>query len=455
MEQTIGAISSATSPAGIGIVRLSGDRAIEIGKKIFKPDSAMEIIDRHMHYGRIYDGLELIDEVMAVFMEGPRTYTREDMVEIYTHGSVISLKKVLDLVLKEGAIPAEKGEFTKRAFLNGRMDLSQAEAVIDLINSKTEKSHSQSLLQLEGGLTVKIRCLREKTLALLVDLEAAINFSEDDESEYDTDFVESGILEVNKSIEKLLSTVNRGKLLRDGINTIILGKPNVGKSSLLNNLLRENRAIVTDTPGTTRDVIQESLDIGGIAVNLIDTAGIRETEDLVEQLGVDRSIDLAQAADLIIAVFDNSEEFEEEDQRILDLIMGKKSIILLNKSDLEERLDVEKIHAKTGGSVVIESSMASRQGIEELEKAIYDLFYGGELDSGNQVVISNARQEDLLRRALEDGKSVENAFALGISIDCIEVDLRNLWLKLGEILGESGDMEEILDSIFTEFCLGK
>ncbi len=455
MEQTIGAISSATSPAGIGIVRLSGDRAIEIGKKIFKPDSAMEIIDRHMHYGRIYDGLELIDEVMAVFMEGPRTYTREDMVEIYTHGSVISLKKVLDLVLKEGAIPAEKGEFTKRAFLNGRMDLSQAEAVIDLINSKTEKSHSQSLLQLEGGLTVKIRCLREKTLALLVDLEAAINFSEDDESEYDTDFVESGILEVNKSIEKLLSTVNRGKLLRDGINTIILGKPNVGKSSLLNNLLRENRAIVTDIPGTTRDVIQESLDIGGIAVNLIDTAGIRETEDLVEQLGVDRSIDLAQAADLIIAVFDNSEEFEEEDQRILDLIMGKKSIILLNKSDLEERLDVEKIHAKTGGSVVIESSMASRQGIEELEKAIYDLFYGGELDSGNQVVISNARQEDLLRRALEDGKSVENAFALGISIDCIEVDLRNLWLKLGEILGESGDMEEILDSIFTEFCLGK
>lgn len=455
MEQTIGAISSATSPAGIGIVRLSGDRAIEIGKKIFKPDSAMEIIDRHMHYGRIYDGLELIDEVMAVFMEGPRTYTREDMVEIYTHGSVISLKKVLDLVLKEGAIPAEKGEFTKRAFLNGRMDLSQAEAVIDLINSKTEKSHSQSLLQLEGGLTVKIRCLREKTLALLVDLEAAINFSEDDESEYDTDFVESGILEVNKSIEKLLSTVNRGKLLRDGINTIILGKPNVGKSSLLNNLLRENRAIVTDTPGTTRDVIQESLDIGGIAVNLIDTAGIRETEDLVEQLGVDRSIDLAQAADLIIAVFDNSEEFEEEDQRILDLIMGKKSIILLNKSDLEERLDVEKIYAKIGESVVIESSMASRQGIEELEKAIYDLFYGGELDSGNQVVISNARQEDLLRRALEDGKSVENAFALGISIDCIEVDLRNLWLKLGEILGESGDMEEILDSIFTEFCLGK
>lgn len=455
MEQTIGAISSATSPAGIGIVRLSGDRAIEIGKKIFKPDSAMEIIDRHMHYGRIYDGLELIDEVMAVFMEGPRTYTREDMVEIYTHGSVISLKKVLDLVLKEGAIPAEKGEFTKRAFLNGRMDLSQAEAVIDLINSKTEKSHSQSLLQLEGGLTVKIRCLREKTLALLVDLEAAINFSEDDESEYDTDFVESGILEVNKSIEKLLSTVNRGKLLRDGINTIILGKPNVGKSSLLNNLLRENRAIVTDIPGTTRDVIQESLDIGGIAVNLIDTAGIRETEDLVEQLGVDRSIDLAQAADLIIAIFDNSKEFEEEDQRILDLIMGKKSIILLNKSDLEERLDVEKIYAKIGESVVIESSMASRQGIEELEKAIYDLFYGGELDSGNQVVISNARQEDLLRRALEDGKSVENAFALGISIDCIEVDLRNLWLKLGEILGESGDMEEILDSIFTEFCLGK
>lgn len=455
MEQTIGAISSATSPAGIGIVRLSGDRAIEIGKKIFKPDSAMEIIDRHMHYGRIYDGLELIDEVMAVFMEGPRTYTREDMVEIYTHGSVISLKKVLDLVLKEGAIPAEKGEFTKRAFLNGRMDLSQAEAVIDLINSKTEKSHSQSLLQLEGGLTVEIRCLREKTLALLVDLEAAINFSEDDESEYDTDFVESGILEVNKSIEKLLSTVNRGKLLRDGINTIILGKPNVGKSSLLNNLLRENRAIVTDTPGTTRDVIQESLDIGGIAVNLIDTAGIRETEDLVEQLGVDRSIDLAQAADLIIAIFDNSKEFEEEDQRILDLIMGKKSIILLNKSDLEERLDVEKIYAKIGESVVIESSMASRQGIEELEKAIYDLFYGGELDSGNQVVISNARQEDLLRRALEDGKSVENAFALGISIDCIEVDLRNLWLKLGEILGESGDMEEILDSIFTEFCLGK
>lgn len=455
MEQTIGAISSATSPAGIGIVRLSGDRAIEIGKKIFKPDSAMEIIDRHMHYGRIYDGLELIDEVMAVFMEGPRTYTREDMVEIYTHGSVISLKKVLDLVLKEGAIPAEKGEFTKRAFLNGRMDLSQAEAVIDLINSKTEKSHSQSLLQLEGGLTVEIRCLREKTLALLVDLEAAINFSEDDESEYDTDFVESGILEVNKSIEKLLSTVNRGKLLRDGINTIILGKPNVGKSSLLNNLLRENRAIVTDIPGTTRDVIQESLDIGGIAVNLIDTAGIRETEDLVEQLGVDRSIDLAQAADLIIAIFDNSKEFEEEDQRILDLIMGKKSIILLNKSDLEERLDVEKIYAKIGESVVIESSMASRQGIEELEKAIYDLFYGGELDSGNQVVISNARQEDLLRRALEDGKSVENAFALGISIDCIEVDLRNLWLKLGEILGESGDMEEILDSIFTEFCLGK
>ncbi len=457
MDHTIAAISTSIGEAGIGIVRMSGKTAIEIGKSIFEPASSevKEENNRKLLYGHIYDGETLIDEVLVAFMYAPYTYTKEDMVEIYTHGSIVSVKKVLELLLKRGAQIAERGEFTKRAFLNGRLDLSQAEAVIEVIKSKTESSYKQSINQLKGGLKDKMSELRESLMNILMFVEVAINFSEDGQEELDTSKIIEDGKKLKQELSDLINTANKGKIIRDGVNTIILGKPNVGKSSLLNNLTRENRAIVTDVPGTTRDVIEEFININEVAIKLVDTAGIRETDDVVERIGVERSLELSENADLIIAIFDTSNELDDEDHKILDIIKDKKVIVLLNKVDLGSITTKDEIESIIGDVKIIETSMNQEIGIKELEDAIVELFYLGDINMDSDIIISNSRHEMLLRESLESLTEALNALEMDIPIDCVEVDLRNAWIKLGEITGESTTPESVLDKIFSEFCIGK
>lgn len=458
MDKTIAAISTSIGEAGIGIVRMSGKTAIEIGKSVFVPVNNKEINEdsnRKLVYGHIYDGDTLIDEVLVAFMYAPYTYTKEDMVEIYTHGSIVSVKKVLELLLRRGADIAERGEFTKRAFLNGRLDLSQAEAVIDVIKSKTDSSYKQSINQLKGGLKDKISSLRNSLMEILMFVEVAINFSEDGQEELNTSKVIKDGKSLLEEMSALINTSNKGKIIRDGVNTIILGKPNVGKSSLLNNLLRENRAIVTDVPGTTRDMIEEFININEVAIRLVDTAGIRETDDIVERIGVERSLELSENADLIIAIFDISNELDDEDHKILEIIKDKKTIVLLNKVDLGSIVAKEEIENTIGEVRIIETSMNHEIGIKELEESIVELFYLGDINMDSDIIISNSRHENLLRESKQSLSEAINAIESGVPIDCAEVDLRNAWIKLGEITGESTTPESVLDKIFSEFCIGK
>ena len=456
---TIAAISTAVGEAGIGIVRISGKKSLEIANKVFKGNKVEELNEGHskrLVYGHIVDreNNKIIDEVLISFMKGPHTYTREDMVEIYCHGGIISVKKVLDLVLKNGARLAEPGEFTKRAFLNGRLDLSQAEAVIDMIRAKTDKSFETSLNQLEGSISAKIKEIRDILLEMIAHVEASIDFPDEDIEEVTYEDLEERALKVKEKIEKLLETADRGRILRDGLNTVILGKPNVGKSSLLNAILRENRAIVTDIPGTTRDIIEEYVNIDGIPLRIIDTAGIRKTEDIVEQIGVNRAKESVEKADLIIAVFDISRELSDEDFQIIDIVKDKKSIILLNKIDLPNKFSKSYIQSLIGDKPIIETSVASGIGVEVLEKSIKDMFYSGEVEIHSDTVITNLRHKNQLEKALENINSALNDIRNYIPIDCIEVDLKNCWDNLGEISGETID-EDILDKIFSEFCIGK
>lgn len=456
---TIAAISTAVGEAGIGIVRISGKKSLEIANKVFKGNKVEELNEGHskrLVYGHIVDreNNKIIDEVLISFMKGPHTYTREDMVEIYCHGGIISVRKVLDLVLKNGARLAEPGEFTKRAFLNGRLDLSQAEAVIDMIRAKTDKSFETSLNQLEGSISAKIKEIRDILLEMIAHVEVSIDFPDEDIEEVTYEDLEERALKVKEKIEKLLETADRGRILRDGLNTVILGKPNVGKSSLLNAILRENRAIVTDIPGTTRDIIEEYVNIDGIPLRIIDTAGIRKTEDIVEQIGVNRAKKSVEKADLIIAVFDISRELSDEDFQIIDIVKDKKSIILLNKIDLPNKFSKSYIQSLIGDKLIIETSVASGIGVEVLEKSIKDMFYSGEVEIHSDTVITNLRHKNQLEKALENINSALNDIRNYIPIDCIEVDLKNCWDNLGEISGETID-EDILDKIFSEFCIGK
>lgn len=458
MGNTIAAISSSIGQAGIGIVRMSGKEAIAICKNIFKPkrNKNIDIDDnKKLIYGHIYDGNILIDEVLVAFMYKPNTYTREDMVEIYTHGSIVSVKKVLNLLLKQGARLAERGEFTKRAFLNGRLDLSQAEAVIDLIKSDTEKAYFQSLNQLAGGLKDKINSFRGEITNLLALMELAINFSEDGQEEFDSDKFLKRLKDVNVQIELLINSANKGKIIRQGIKTAIIGKPNVGKSSLLNRLINENKAIVTEIPGTTRDVIEEFVNIGEVPIKIIDTAGIRETEDFVEKIGVEKSIDMAKTADLIIAVFDSSRNLSREDLKIIELIREKKAIVLLNKIDLERKLTLEDLKLDKSELKFIETSVKDDIGISDLEEKIVDLFYLNEINEHEDTVINNLRHENLLKEVNSSLNEAIAALEIKTPIDCVEVDLRLAWEKLGEITGQSSTAEDILDKIFSEFCIGK
>ena len=454
MAKTIAAISTPAGTGGISIVRMTGDKTLAIINEIFRPINKRPIDpdkdNRYLRYGHIIgnDG-EIVDEVMVVFMKAPATYTREDVCEINCHGSFVAVREILNLLLDKGADLAEPGEFTKRAFLNGRIDLSQAEAVLDIINSTNKLSASQGISQLQGSLTKKIREIRTELKEGLARLEYSINFTEDGEDLPVSD-ITAYIKKAQAKIDELASTSNKGKLVKDGINTTIIGKPNVGKSSLLNVLLDENRAIVTDIPGTTRDLITEYISLGDFTLKINDTAGIRDTDDLVEKIGVDKSIELVDQSDLILAIFDMSRDFDEEDEKILDLIKGKNAIIILNKADLDGKFNENIFDVDIP---IIKTSMVDQMGIRTLEDTIRDIFDTKEINR-ESVLITNTRHERLLKSAEEKIKTSLNDMEAGIPIDACEVDLSSAYEDLGLIIGESGS-GEIMDKVFKEFCVGK
>ncbi len=452
-DATIAAISTPQGTGGISIIRMSGDKSKEIIDQVFRPINGGSIDikkdNRKMRYGNIVDGNKIIDEVMVNFMKGPYTYTREDICEINCHGSFISVKEILNLILDKGAVLAEPGEFTKRAFLNGRIDLSQAEAVLDIINSTNELSQAQGINQLNGSLRNEIESIRKSLLEALSRLEYSINFTEDGE-DLSPDEIIFHMKKANDKIEKLLDSSNKGKIIKDGINTTIIGKPNVGKSSLLNALLKENRAIVTDIPGTTRDLISEYINLGSFTLKINDTAGIRDTDDIVEKIGVDKSIELSKASDLIIALFDTSRKFDNEDKKILELIKDKNAIIILNKTDLDTIFDKSLFDVNLP---IIETSMTENIGIDKLEETITEIFDTSEINR-ESILITNTRHERLLKSARKKLESSLYDIKIGIPLDAVEVDLRGSYDDLGLIIGESVS-DEIMDKVFKEFCVGK
>lgn len=457
MEDTIAAVATAYGEGGIGIIRISGEEALPILQEIFEFHGDTDTFtSRRMTYGKIIDKEknQIIDEVLAVYMKGPKTYTAEDVVEINCHGSMVSLRKTLALVLRKGARLAEPGEFTKRAFLNGRLDLSQAEAVIDMIRAKTDKSFDVAVSQLEGRLSLKVEEIRQKLLDLLVDITVNIDYPDEDIEEMTYEKLEESIVETQDMIEKLLATSSTGKMIREGIKIAIVGKPNVGKSSLMNGLLKETRAIVTDIPGTTRDTIEEVLSIRNIPVYLVDTAGIRETSDKVEKMGIEKSKEAFNQADFILFLLDGSRPLEEEDLQIMELLKERKSLVLINKRDLGEAISIEEIAAKLPASQVIEASLLKGQGITEIEDAVEDLVYGGEIVQKESMMVNNVRHIELLQQAV---KSLTDALHMSErreALDFIEVDVKNAYERLGEIIGETVS-DDIINEVFARFCLGK
>lgn len=457
MEDTIAAVATAYGEGGIGIIRISGEEALPILQKIFEFHGDTDTFtSRRMTYGKIIDKEknQIIDEVLAVYMKGPKTYTAEDVVEINCHGSMVSLRKTLALVLRKGARLAEPGEFTKRAFLNGRLDLSQAEAVIDMIRAKTDKSFDVAVSQLEGRLSLKVEEIRQKLLDLLVDITVNIDYPDEDIEEMTYEKLEESIVETQDMIEKLLETSSTGRMIREGIKIAIVGKPNVGKSSLMNGLLKETRAIVTDIPGTTRDTIEEVLSIRNIPVYLVDTAGIRETSDKVEKMGIEKSKEAFNQADFILFLLDGSRSLEEEDLQIMEFLKERKCLVLINKRDLGEAISIEEISAKLPASQVIEASLLKGQGITEIEDAVEDLVYGGEIVQKESMMVNNVRHIELLQQAV---KSLTDALHMSErreALDFIEVDVKNAYERLGEIIGETVS-DDIINEVFARFCLGK
>ena len=457
MEDTIAAVATAYGEGGIGIIRISGEEALPILQEIFEFHGDTDTFtSRRMTYGKIIDKEknQIIDEVLAVYMKGPKTYTAEDVVEINCHGSMVSLRKTLALVLRKGARLAEPGEFTKRAFLNGRLDLSQAEAVIDMIRAKTDKSFDVAVSQLEGRLSLKVEEIRQKLLDLLVDITVNIDYPDEDMEEMTYEKLEESIVETQDMIEKLLATSSTGRMIREGIKIAIVGKPNVGKSSLMNGLLKETRAIVTDIPGTTRDTIEEVLSIRNIPVYLVDTAGIRETSDKVEKMGIEKSKEAFNQADFILFLLDGSRPLEEEDLQIMELLKERKSLVLINKRDLGEAISIEEIAAKLPASQVIEASLLKGQGITEIEDAVEDLVYGGEITQKESMMVNNVRHIELLQQAVKSLTDALHMSEMREALDFIEVDVKNAYERLGEIIGETVS-DDIINEVFARFCLGK
>lgn len=456
-SDTIAAIATAMTPSGIGIIRISGDDSIELIDKIYKSKSGKKLLsqcDSHtVHYGFIYDGDEKIDEVMVLIMRAPNTYTREDTIEIDCHGGVFVMKRILETVIKYGARPAEPGEFTKRAFLNGRIDLSQAESVIDVINSKNEFALKNSLSQLNGAVFDSIKQIREVLLHEIAFIESAL----DDPEHISLDSYPQKLLLIVdnqiKSIDKLLKSSDNGRILKEGINTVIVGKPNAGKSSLLNILVGADRAIVTDIAGTTRDVLEEQINLDGITLNLVDTAGIRDTDDIVEKIGVDRAKQYADSADLIIYVIDSSTELDDNDFSIIDILKDKNAIVLLNKSDLST-ITTEDIVKKYLDKPVIYISAKDRTGINELESKISEMFLHGQVSFNDEVYITNIRHKNSLTEALNSLKLVVESINNDMPEDFYSIDLMNAYEELGLIIGEAVE-DDLMQEIFSKFCMGK
>ncbi|WP_024621737.1 tRNA uridine-5-carboxymethylaminomethyl(34) synthesis GTPase MnmE [Metaclostridioides mangenotii] len=457
IDDTIVAIATAPGEGGIGILRISGEKSLEVAQSIFESVSGKRIDEynnRTLIYGNIVDNDKIIDEVLLAYMKGPKSYTAEDVVEINCHGGFISVKKILELILSKDVRLAEAGEFTKRAFLNGRIDLSQAEAVIDVINAKTSKSHEVAQEQLEGALSHKIRSLRDKVTELLAHVTVAIDYPEEDIEFITYNTLKEKTEELEKEIKKLFDSSESGKIFREGLKTVIIGKPNVGKSSLLNLILGEKRAIVTDIPGTTRDVIEEFVNLRGIPIKIVDTAGIRETEDVVEKIGVEKSRKSLSSADLVIMVLDYSEKLTDEDMEILESIDKSKTVVLLNKTDLKKQIEEEKISNYVENNSIIEISALKQEGIEKLEDKIESLVYKGEVRNSSDIVISNTRHRDALAKAHKSVLDALDAIYQNMPLDFIEVDLKNIWDYLGYINGDTVT-EDLLDNIFSNFCIGK
>ena len=457
IDDTIAAIATAPGEGGIGIIRISGEKSLQVAQSIFKSKSGKMIKDynaRTLIYGTVVDNEKVIDEVLVAYMKGPNSYTAEDVIEINCHGGFISVKKILELILSKGVRLAEAGEFTKRAFLNGRIDLSQAEAIIDVIKSKTDMAYEVAQSQLEGSLAKKIKDLRMNVTEVLAHLEVSIDFAEEDVEEITYQTLEEKALELRNEIKKLYDTAESGKILRDGLKTVIVGKPNVGKSSLLNSILGENRAIVTDIAGTTRDVIEEFVNIKGIPLKIVDTAGIRETEDVVEKIGVEKSRESFSTADLVIMVLDASRKLSGEDMEILESLKNKKTIVLLNKMDLEPQIELEKIEEFVNSEDIIKISALKHQGIEELQDKIEAMVYHGSVKNSSNLMITNSRHKDALFKAYESINDAISAIEQRMPYDFIEVDFKNIWDYLGYINGDTV-REDLLDTIFANFCIGK
>lgn len=455
---TISAIATSPGEAGIGIIRISGEKAMETAGRIFFPagkEPLGRVPSHRAVYGQIRDfGGELVDEAIALLMRAPRSYTREDVVELQCHGGTMALRRTLALTYQAGARPAEPGEFTKRAFLNGRLDLSQAQAVMDVIQAKTEASLKMAAGHLAGQFSGKIRELRQKILEEIAHLEAVIDFPEEDIEAVTLREVEEKVGEILGSVEEMLRTAGRGKILREGLMTAIIGKPNVGKSSLLNALLREERAIVTAVPGTTRDSIEEYVNLGGIPLRIIDTAGIRSTADEVERIGVDRSRGFAEEASLILALFDGSRELTEEDEEIMRLIEGRDAILLWNKKDLSPAFPSERLRERFPDLPLCEISTKEKTGLKALEDVILGKVYEGRVSMEEGSFVNDEGQAEILRQAAGHLKEAQKAVREGLGEDFVSIDLRSAWEKLGEITGETAG-EDMIDQIFRRFCIGK
>ncbi|MDD4377134.1 MAG: tRNA uridine-5-carboxymethylaminomethyl(34) synthesis GTPase MnmE [Eubacteriales bacterium] len=455
MEDTIAAISTAYGEGGIGIIRISGENSLNILNRIFKPVSK-KIESRKMIYGNIVEpsSNKIIDEVLCVYMKGPKTYTAEDVVEINCHGSIVSLKKTLEIVLQNGARLAEPGEFTKRAFLNGRLDLSQAEAVIDLIKAKSEKTFDVALNQLEGKFSEQIKLLRKKIVDTLVNIAVNIDYPDEDIEQLTYSNLSESLKEVYLEINKMIDSAETGRMIKEGLNVAIIGKPNVGKSSLMNSLLKENRAIVTEIPGTTRDTIEEMLTIRGIPVRLTDTAGIRETEDIIEKIGIEKSKESFNNADLIILMVDCSTSLNSEDLKIIEHVDNRNVILVFNKLDLDCKINKEEVTSLIPNATIVEASIATDMGIDKIENSIEELVYGGKVTQKDSLLVTNVRHKNLL---VEANRSINDALEMTKNeeaLEFIEIDVNSAYELLGEIIGETVQ-EDIINEVFARFCLGK
>lgn len=454
---TIAAIATALGESAIGIVRISGDEAIEIANKVFKGKNLTKVDSHTIHYGHVIDPQsgKVIDEVMVTVLKAPRSYTTEDSVEINSHGGIMAIQRVLEVVLANGARLAEPGEFSKRAFLNGRIDLSQAEAVMDLIQAKTDKAMDASMNQLQGSLSTKIRSLRQEMLNTLAQVEVTIDYPEyDDVEEMSLKQLRETAQHVKEQIQRILHQAQHGRLFRDGINTAIIGRPNVGKSSLLNRLTGLEKAIVTDIEGTTRDTIEEYVNVRGVPLHLIDTAGIRQTDEVVERIGVERSRKVMEQADLVILILNQAQTLQSVDIELLELTKDQNRIILLNKQDLEPQLTPADLEPYIQDTELIATSMLDESGIDELEAQIEQRFFSGEIKSGDVNYLLNTRHTELLRQAIVALDEVIESTEMMLPVDLIQMDFTRAWDLLGEITGDSVQ-DELLNKLFSQFCLGK